>query len=215
MIWPRDYLIVTASTAEWKRNINYAFKLFDLSASLGIEVVNLGGPQIRSVPANLPYYEGLKTLVRFWKEACKHAEDVGVIVCIEQIVRGRTNVANTTKQLMDLVEAVNSSSFQINAQIHQMAYADLDVPAAVRASGEMIKLVHIADVRGFNPLTDPVTFITPGRGRLDFVSIFRAFKDVGYDGEFCMEPSPYENGEDLVSELREGREFLEAKWKQA
>lgn len=215
MIWPRDYKMVTNSTAEWRRNVNYASALFDLSAVLEIEALNLGGPQVRSVPADVPYYEGLKTLVRFWKEACKYAEDLGVIICIEQIVRGRTNVANTTKQAIDLVSAIDSTSFQINAQIHQMAYADLDVPAAVRAMGDMIKLVHIADVAGFNPLTDPVVFPTPGKGRLDFISVFRAFKDIGYDGEFCMEPSPSELGEDFLSELREGREFLEAMWKQA
>ena len=215
MIWPRDQVMVTGSSIQWRRNIDYARALFDLSAALGIEVMNLGGPQVRGVPADVPYYEGLKTLVRFWREACRHAEDVGVIVCIEQIVRRSTNVANTTKQVMDLVEAVGSPSFRINAQVHQMAYADLDVPAALRASGGMIKLVHIADVGGFNPLVDPVAFMTPGRGRLDFESVFRAFRDIGYDGEFCMEPSPHELGEDYVSELREGRELLEAKWKQA
>ncbi len=85
---------------------------------------------------------------------------------------GCTNVANTTKQLVDLVEAVISSSFQINAQIYQMDYSDLDIPTAIRASGQMIKLVHVADVVGFNPLV----------------------------------------GEAFVSELREGRAFLEAKW---
>jgi len=215
MIWPTDQAMITDSPSQLRRNINYARALFDLSAALGIETMNLGGHQVRRVPPDTPYYEGLKTLVRFWREACRYAEDVGVIVCIEHIVRRSTNVANTTKQIMDLVEAIGSPSFQINAQVHQMAYADLDVPTALRASGEMIKLVHIADVAGFNPLTDPVAFITPGRGRLDFVSVFRAFKDIGYDGEFCMEPSPHELGEDPVRELREGRELLEAKWKEA
>jgi sugar phosphate isomerase/epimerase len=116
---------------------------------------------------------------------------------------------------MDLVEAVDSPSFQINAQVHQMAYSDLDVPSALRLSGEMIKLVHIADVAGFNPLTEPVTFPTPGLGKLDFTSIFKAFKDISYDGEICVEPSPQELGEDFINELRKGRELLEAKWEQA
>ena len=215
-IWPRDYGMVAGSTAEWERNINYANKLFEFSAALGVKALNLGG-SARSVPVGTPYYEGLKKWVRFWKEACKYAEDAGVIVCIEDLVRSHvTNIGNTTKEIMDLVEAINSPSFQINAQVHQMAYTDLDVAASIRASGDMIKLVHIADVVGFNTVVDPISFITPGKGKLDFISIFKTFKDIHYDGEFCMEPRAETlEGKDFVSELREGREFLEAQWMNA
>ena len=204
--------MVTSSTPMWKRNLNYATKLFDLSLALGTKVMNLGGGQVRSVPPNMSYYDGLKTLVRFWKEACQQAEDVGVIVGIEHLVGDITNVANTTKQAIDLVEAVDSPSFQINAQIHHMAFTDLDVSAAIRASGDKIKLVHIADVTGYNPIIDPISYVIPGKGKLDFVTIFKAFKDVGYDGEFCMEPSSTELGEQFLHELREGRKYLETNW---
>jgi sugar phosphate isomerase/epimerase len=215
MIWPRKYSLITSSRSQWSRNLNYANKLFDLSSALEIEVMNLGGPEVRSVPADLPYYKGVMKLARFWRKACKHAEDVGVIVGIEHIGINNTNVANTTKQVLDLVEAVNSPSFQINAQIHEMVYADLDVSSAIKASEGLIKLVHIADVTGYNPIVDPVSFVTPGKGNLDFTSIFRALKDIGYDGEVCMEPNTNTLNEDYISELREGKELLMEKWKEA
>ncbi|MDQ1279202.1 MAG: endonuc 2 protein [Thermoproteota archaeon] len=216
MIWPRDYMMVTTSPLDWNRNISYAHKLFDFSAMMNVKVLNLGGPEVRSVPASIPYLDGLRILAKFWKEACRHAEDVGVIVAIEHIVRSHiSNVADTTKQIIDLVRAVDSPSFQIMAQVHQMVYCDLDVPAAIKASGELIKLVHIADVPGFNPITDPVKFVVPGQGKLDFLSVFRAFKAIKYDGEFCLEPSPNTLGKDYISELTDGRRLLEAKWEQA
>ncbi|MCW4037655.1 MAG: sugar phosphate isomerase/epimerase [Candidatus Bathyarchaeota archaeon] len=213
MIWPRDYGMVTVDPAEWKRNINYADKLFKFSAALGIEALNFGG-SARSIPTSMPYYEGLKTWVKFWREASRYAEDAGVIVCIEALVRShRSNVGNTSKQIMDLVEAVNSPSFQINAQIHQMAYTDLDVAAAIRASGDRIKLVHIADVVGFNTAVDLISFVTPGKGILDFASVLKALKDINYDGELCIEPQAQTlEGKDFVSELRAGRELLRATW---
>jgi sugar phosphate isomerase/epimerase len=216
MIWPRDYLMVTSSAVEWRRNLNYARKLFAFSEALGIEFLNMGG-SARSVPAGVPYYDGVKTLARFWKEASKYAEDLGVVVCIEALVRSdSTNVGTTSKEIMDLVEAVDSPSFQINVQVHQMAYTDLNVADAIRAQGHMIRLVHIADVDGFNPITDPISFVMPGRGKFDFVAIFRAFKDVGYDGEFCIEPRAETfEGKDVIKELREGRELLAAAWRRA
>jgi sugar phosphate isomerase/epimerase len=216
MIWPRDYGMVAGSAAEWDRNIYYASKLFDFSAELGVKLLNLGG-SARSAPSSMSYKEGLKTFVRFWREASKYAENKGVIVCIEDLVRSHEiNIGNTTKEIIDLVEAVGSPSFQINAQVHQMAYTDLDVVDALRASGAMVKLVHIADVTGFNALLDPASFVTPGKGRLDFASVFRAFKDIGYNGEFCIEPRADSlEGKDFVSELRSGRELLEAEWASA
>lgn len=211
-IWPDNYYMITTSTAEWKRNLSYAKKLFDLAAALDVEVMNLGGRKVRSVPANMSYYDGVKLLVKFWKEACKPAEDRGIIVAIEHFGRHETNIGDNTKQIIDLVKAIDSPSFQINAQIFAMAYTDLDVPAAIKASRGMIKLLHIADVQGLNPLTESIATVMPGKGKLDFPAIFRALKGIGYDGEICIEVVL---GKDPISELKESKRFIEANWKQA
>jgi choline kinase len=54
--------------------------------------------------------------------------------------------------------------------------------------------------------TVPVTVIVP---------IFKACKDIGYDGEFCIEIDACKPEEDYVTDLREGRKFLEEKWAQS
>lgn len=210
--WPGDYRMVTRSTAEWRRNLHYANKLTDLAKGFGVKHVALGSAG-RGVPADIPYFDGVKLLAKFWREACGYAEDAGVIWVIEQSGRGRTNVGNTAKDLIDLVEAVNSSSFRMIAQVHDMAFNDVDVPTAIRALGGMIEVVHVADVKGLNPIDGSKTSnMLPGRGDLDFGAIFRALKDVGYDGEICLEALL---GDDPLSDLIEGREFLEETWKKA
>ncbi len=213
MIWPRDYGMVTKDPAEWRRNLNYAAQLFKFSAALKIEALNFGG-SARSVPPTIPYHDGLKIWVQFWREASRYAEAAGVVVCIEDLVGSHTtNVGTSSKQILDLVEAVDSPAFQINAQIHQMAYTDLDVAAAIRAAGDRIKLVHIADVLGFNAAMDPISFVPPGKGRLDFAAVCRALKEVHYNGELCIEPRAESLvGTDFVADLRAGRELLEATW---
>ncbi|MDQ1278984.1 MAG: hypothetical protein QG670_244 [Thermoproteota archaeon] len=211
-IWPDKYPMVTTSSVEWKRNLDYANKLFNLAVTLDAKVMNLGGGQVRSVPTSMPYYDGVKLLAKFWKEASKQAENLGVIVAIEHFGRHETNVGDSTKQIIDLIKAVDSPSFQMNAQIFAMAYTDLDVPAAIKASRRMIKLVHIADVLGINPLTESISTVLPGRGKLDFKAIFRALKIIGYDGEICIEVGL---GKDPASELAESRRFIEANWREA
>lgn len=213
MIWPRDYGMVTKNPMERRRNLNYAAQLFKFSAALGIKALNFGG-SARSVPLTIPYYDGLRIWVQFWREASRYAEAAGVVVCIEALVPSHTtNVGTSSKQILDLVDAVDSPAFQINAQIHQMAYTDLDVAAAIRAAGDRIKLVHIADVVGFNAAVDPISFVPPGRGRLDFTAVCRALKEAHYDGELCIEPRAETLvGTDFVADLRAGRELLQATW---
>jgi sugar phosphate isomerase/epimerase len=209
--WPSDYTMITSSQEDWRRNLNYANKLIDLAEALEVKYVVLGSAG-RSIPVDIPYFDGVKMLAMFCKEACGHAEDAGVTWVIEQSGKGRTNVGNTAKDLIDLVKVVDSPSFQMCAQIKDMAFNDVDVSAAIRASGDMLKIVHVADVEDLNPLVESKTsFMLPSRGSLDFVAIFRALKDVGYDGEVCIEATL---GDDPVSDLIECRKFLEAKWKQ-
>jgi sugar phosphate isomerase/epimerase len=211
--WPSEYTMVTNSNAEWKRNLNYANKLTDMAEALGINNVILGSAG-RGVPADIPYFDGVKLLGKFWREACRYAEKADVVCVIEQSSRARTNVGNTAKDILDLVEAVDSPSFRMLAQIHDMAFNDADLPAAIHALGDIIELVHVADVNCLNPLSDSKTSnMVPGRGIIDFTSIFEALKDVGYDGELCIEALL--GDDDPVSDLIECREFMEAKWKQA
>jgi sugar phosphate isomerase/epimerase len=211
-IWPNDYHIVTNSQKEWNRNLTYAYKVSDLAKDLDVELIVFGSAG-RSVPADIPYYEGVRMLVKFLREASNHAEGVGVTWLIEQNSKARTNVGNTTKDLIDLVKAVDSPSLQMCAQICDMAFNDVDVLGAIRASGELLRMVHVADVVNLNSIDESnASFLVPGKGSLDWVAIFRALKDVGYDGEICIEALL---GDDPISDLRESSEFLDAKWKQA
>ncbi|MCJ7634477.1 TIM barrel protein [Candidatus Bathyarchaeota archaeon] len=229
MAWPKSINMFTRSTTEWKRNLNYATKLFDYSAALGVKVVC--GPNQRSIPLDMDYFEGLKIYVRFWKEAIKHAEELGIIAAPDVVpLPGFVPISasNTAKQLIDMVKAVDSPSFKITFETNIHAPNELDMCDAIRAMGDMIKLVHLADVPGsggrFNPLidwTEPLSLygLRPGTGKIDFRAVFKTLKSIGYDGELSMEwlphGVPFNPGDDYVSELISGRKFLEAELKRA
>ena len=210
--WPNEYNMITASPTEWNRNLNYANKLWEIASEFDAQHIVIGAPG-RSVPAEVPYYDGVKRLVKFWKEACAMPEGDDVMFCIEHSNVARANVGNTTKSLIDLVDAVDSPSFRMIAQIGDMAVNDLDVVDAIRDAGDRIKQVHIADVSALNPLVDGWFFLLlPGRGVLGLVEVFRALKDVGYDGEICVEALL---GDDPVSALTDYRKNIQKLWKQA
>ena len=210
--WPNEYNMITKSTSEWRRNKNYANKLLEIASWLNVNHIVIGAPG-RSIPAGVSYDEGLHKLVKFFKEICKDAESYNVLFCIEHSRFSRANLGNTTKGLIDLIDVVDSPRFQMIAQIHDMAINDLSVSEAIRMADDRIKQVHIADVSGLNPIRDGwSSLLLPGKGVLDFVEIFRALKDIGYDGEICLEALL---GDDPVLALKDYRKRIEMYWEQA
>lgn len=225
MAWPKKggYNMFTKSKAQWDRNLNYAHKLFDYAAGLGVKVIC--GPNQRSIPSDMNYFEAMKIYVKFWKEAIKHAEELGIIAAPDVVpLPGFVPVSasNTAKQLIDMVKAVDSPSFQICFETNIHAPNELDVCDCIEAMGDMIKLVHLADVPGsdgrFNPLIDwaePLSLygIRPGTGKIDFRAVFKTLKNIGYDGECSIEwlphQLPFTPEDDYISELILGRKFCE------
>ena len=210
--WPNEYTMITDSSGEWKRNLGYVKILCQIAAAFNAQHIVIGAPG-RSVPANVSYYDGVKRLVKFWKEVIAYTPESDVMVFVEHSSLARSNVGNTTKELIDLVDAVDSSRFQMIAQIGDMAVNDLDISDSIRRAGDRIKQVHIADVSGFNPLVDGwSSLMFPGEGNLDFVEIFSALKDIGYDGEICLESWIRD---DPISSLINYRQKIEKLWKKA
>jgi len=210
--WPNEYTMITDSPGEWKRNLGYAKKLCQIAATFNAQHIVIGAPG-RSVHADVSYYDGVKKLVRFWKEVIANTPNSDTMVCVEHSSLARSNVGNTTKELIDLVDAVDSPRFKMIAQIGDMAANDLDISNAIRSAGDRIKQVHIADVSGLNPLVDGwASLMLPGEGDLEFVGIFRALKDIGYDGEICLESWIRD---DPISTLVDYRERIKELWDKA
>ena len=210
--WLNESAMITDSPSEWKRNLDYAKKLCQIAAAFDAQHIVIGAPG-RSVPSGVSYYDGIKKLVKFWKEVCADAENSDVMFCVEHSSLARSNVGNTTKELIDLVDAVDSPRFEMIAQIGDMAVNDLDISNAIRYAGDRIKQVHIADVTGLNPLVDGwASLMLPGEGNLEFVEIFSALKNVGYEGEICLESWIRD---DPISTLVDYRKRIEELWNKA
>ena len=207
--WNNEYGMITVSSCDLKRNLEYAKKLFQIATLFDAQHIVIGAPG-RSVPADISYFDGVKRLVNFWKEVIEYTPESDVMILVEHSSLARSNVGNTTKELIDLVDAVDSSRFQMIAQIGDMAVNDLDISEAIRRSGDRVKQVHIADVSGLNPLLDGwASLMLPGTGNLDYIEIFRALKDIGYDGEICLESWVRD---DPVSTLVDYRKKVESLW---
>jgi len=205
VIWPSYYVMAATSDEEFNRNLNYAKKLADLAVELDAKAMNLGGGAGgRAIPMGLTgrdtRTQALELIAKLWKEASKYYEEKKVMVGPES--NGKGILMDDIKEQMQVVDMVGSPSFGITADFRPMYRIELSIANSLRAAGRRIKLIHIADNNGE----------IPGRGTLDFVEIFRALKDIGYDGELCLEASL---GENYLEALKESKKFIEEKWAQA
>ncbi|HHY46643.1 MAG TPA: sugar phosphate isomerase/epimerase [Firmicutes bacterium] len=114
------------------------------------------------------------------REAARFAEDSGVLLAIEPINRYETYLVNTAEQGMRFISEVGSGAVKLHLDTFHMNIEESDPIAAVRAAGDLLVNVHIADSNRQ----------AVGRGHFDFVGLMKALKEIGYDRALALEPLP-------------------------
>lgn len=155
----------------------------DLAAELGCKAGVLVVPQFGQ-QAGLPDLAPLKTgyelenelLVLQLRELVPAAKAAGVPIFLEPLNRYEAHVVNRLEQAVSFAEQAGPE-IKIMADFFHMNIEEADIPTSIRAAGEQIVYVHVADSNR----------LQPGRGHLDFRPGFSALKEVGYDGFLGIE----------------------------
>jgi sugar phosphate isomerase/epimerase len=133
----------------------------------------------RNVPRGVDWDRNYDDYVEALKKCAKLSEDAGVTMTVEPHP-GRY-LANTDGALR-LLEHVDSPAVGINFDpSHTFPVGDFPNISVYRL-GKRIKHLHVSD-------NDGVTNVhwRPGEGKIDWLAMFQALKDVGYDGVISME----------------------------
>lgn len=136
-------------------------------------------------------------MAELFGEISAHAESRGVYVVVEPLNRYEQEFPKSLADGVRLCEAVGNAHCKIMADLFHMNIEDADMPGSIRAAGDAIVNVHLADSHRQ----------TPGRGHTDFAGCFAALKEIGYDyycGLECGVPGdPMEELARTVTFLRE------------
>ena len=172
------------------------------------------------VPRGLDWDQNFKDYVAAMRSCADLCETAGVMMSVEPHP-GRY-MANTDGALR-LLEHVNSKAMGINYDAsHTFPVGDFPNIAVYRLNKHIIHL-HMSD-------NDGVTNVhwRPGMGKIDWVAMFQALKDVGYDGVVSIEledvpgvsrgpnssaPGVYRNAtatDEFVAETVAGMNYLKA-----
>jgi sugar phosphate isomerase/epimerase len=120
----------------------------------------------------------------------------GPTIAIEALNRYETHLIRTLDDAYALRERIDLANVEIMADVFHMDIEEDSIPDALRAHGDHIVHVHLAD----NQRREP------GSGHLDFEGAFGALAAAGYAGALAMEFLPVSD-----TALMAGREWVRAR----
>ena len=172
--------------AAYKAGVDYLKTCVRIAHDLGANIVGgplYGAPLVFAGRAPAPVNEDerkrkIDRIVSGFKAAGKFAADHGVVLGVEPLNRFETDIANTTRHGLALVEMTGSPAVGVMLDTFHMNMEDPCVPTAIRDCGK--HLVH------FQANENNRDFL--GAGHLDWPAIARALRDISYVGPITLEP---------------------------
>jgi len=168
------------TAAEQRTAMQYCKALINQAAELGCP--SLIGPvysvvgKADAVPPDRQKKEWA-LVVKHLKTLARHAESKGVTICIEALNRFETDFLNTCEQGLKLDRAVNSPAVKLHLDTFHMNIEEKNQAAAIRRAGKLLGHFHACGSdRG-----------TPGGDHIDWPSIVKALKAIGYKGDVVIE----------------------------
>jgi sugar phosphate isomerase/epimerase len=159
-----------------KRHLDYAAQL---GATGPITVPIFNGND--RVPDLLPWRSRAQIerelLIAMLIPLAEHAAKAGVAVLLEPLNRYESNALPTQEYAAAIVREIGSRGVRLMSDVFHMHIEETNSPAALRACGDVIGHVHLADN----------TRKEPGTGDIDFRAIMTALREVGFTGYMAFE----------------------------
>ena len=179
--------------------VRYVRACCDLAAETGGRLV-IVVPSPVGKPAPLaPAEEELRWAVESIRAAGEYAATVEVTLAVEALNRFETYLVNTLAQASALADEVGLPNVGILADAFHMNTEERSLAGAVRAAGDAIRHVHIADSNRESV----------GRGHTDFAALVAALETAGYAGWYAMEFLPRTAAPYRAADYKADRETFE------
>lgn len=176
-----------ADDAERRRaGRDYLRYCVDVAHALGAAVVGgplYGNPLVFAARAPHPVDEALRQRREEWcvaglREAAPLAAAAGVKLGVEPLNRFETDILNTTRQAVALMNLVQHDAVGLVLDTFHMNMEDDDIGDAIRAAGK--HLIHFQANENHRGHL--------GSGHIDWTAVVRALADVRYRGAITLEP---------------------------
>jgi sugar phosphate isomerase/epimerase len=175
-------LMLTSPDAAVRRaTADYLGELARCCADFGGDVLVLGSPAQRRIPAGKTRAGAADYAVDTLRRARGAMAGAAVRLCLEPLAPPEADFINTCAEAVEILDRVGDPHFVLHLDVKAMSSEDAPVPELIRWYAGRSGHFHANDPnrRG------------PGFGAVDFVPIFRALRESGYDGWVSVEVFDY------------------------
>jgi len=185
-----DGLYLTSPDAEVRSNTaDYIGELAEATRDLGGDLMVFGSPKQRSLLPGVSRQQAFDWAAAVFRSAMTRVAASGVTICMEPLSPNETDFINTCAEAKDLIDAVGHPNFSLHLDVKAMSSESTPMTGLIRQYGPIAHHFHANDAnrRG------------PGFGDVDFVPIFRALRESGYNRWVSVEVFDYKPDPETIT----------------
>lgn len=178
------YYLTSPDPAVQARTAEYLKSLAELCDDLGGRIMVLGSPQQRNLLPGVSHEHAMHFAAETISKAVATLEQLDVMLAVEPLGPSEGNFLLTAEDGMRLCDLIDSPNVRLHLDVKAMSSEAAPIPEIISNSAEYLVHFHANDPnrRG------------PGMGAMDFVPIFTALREIGYQGWVSVEVFDYEPG---------------------
>jgi sugar phosphate isomerase/epimerase len=167
----------------------YLAELARAAADLGGDILVLGSPLQRNLPAGCSSAAAEELAADTLSHCLRTLEDTRVYLCLEPLTPAETNFLNTAAEGVSLIHQLNHPFVRLHLDVKAMSAELAPIPDVIRANAANLHHFHANDPnrRG------------PGFGTTEFRPIFQALNDIHYTGWVSVEVFDYAPDPDTIA----------------
>jgi sugar phosphate isomerase/epimerase len=175
------FYLTSPDRAVRERTADYLVALAEATRDFGGDLMVFGSPKQRSLLPGVNRQEAFDYATETFRRAMPGIDAAGVSLCMEPLGPSETDFINTAAEGAQLMEAVAHPNFVLHLDVKAMSSESTPIVDIIRQYIPRTGHFHANDPnrRG------------PGFGEVDFVPIFRALKESGYDRWVSVEVFDY------------------------
>jgi len=176
-----DRDLASGNPAARERGMLYAKRAIDLCVAFEARLFSVCAPQppVPQLPfPDLPIKTLRKNFADALQEICAYAAERDIVVPLEPLscYEAFPGVLTTVQEAAMLIHETGIPNLGIQPDISHMNPGEASIPDSLRAVGKYIRHIHLNETTRYDL----------GCGHADFHAIFRALRDVGYNGYLAV-----------------------------
>ncbi|MCH7728742.1 MAG: sugar phosphate isomerase/epimerase [Planctomycetes bacterium] len=172
-----------------RKTSQYLGDLARFCADLGGDLLVFGSPRQRNLQEGVSRDDGFKFATEVIQEALPILEKVNVRLALEPLSHQITNFFATADEAVELIKRIDSPRCQLILDCVAMASESKTAVELIRQHHKRLVHFHANDPNSQGP----------GFGKLDFVPIFQALREVKFSGWVSVEVFDYAPGPERLA----------------